>query len=218
MPRFPKKQIVPKRYLKHFSDVIKKIVPEKRVKEALKTMFLHERLHSSLKEAAAEDEITNKFYGDLAQTENQLEKLRAKKENTQEAKERLRLEIEESELSEKRKALQKKINDFEEIVEMEVNRKIIKESPNFDGIASLSLIELMLSDGIIGAKVTSHTVRKLQRKEPSLVKQLTEHFRNIFPSADRKTIDELVKRYGEIGVEIDFGKLPEMEKSGVKSK
>lgn len=146
---FPKKQIVPERYLQHYSEVIKKIVPEKRTKEALEIMFFHERLHSTLEEAASEDEITNKFYDDLAQTEKQLEKLRSKKENTQDVKERLRLEIEERELSEKHSALEKKISDLEDITEMEVNRKIIKESPNLDAIVSLSLIELMLSDGII---------------------------------------------------------------------
>lgn len=218
LPRFPKKQILPGRYLKHYSEVIKKIFPEKYIKPAMETMFLHEILHSSLKEAAAGDEVINKFYNDLAQTEKQLENLRSKKENTSEVKERLRLEIEESELSKKRNALQEKIDNFEEIVEMEVNRKVIKESPNFDAIAAFSLIEPMLSDGIIAAKVASHTIKKLQRKEPSLIKQLAEHFRNIFPSAENETIDDLIERYERIGSEIDFGKLPEMKKSEAKSK
>ncbi len=102
--------------------------------------------------------------------------------------------------------------------EIEVNRKMMKETPNLDAIASLALIQPMLSKGVDGARTVRDFIQELQKREPSSdrpFEEIFEQFSQKFPHAHRKTLEKLTKRYIEIGGEI-LENFDNWEKENVK--
>lgn len=195
---------LPERYFANYSDA-QKFVPDNRLKAAIKKIFFHERLHTLLGIAGDVNGFYDKLKEKLNQMESKGKKLDLQKEQfiqNVDILKILELAREENLLEEEAGSLSKEMHNFDKEKEEAVNRKMLNETTDLDDISSLAIVDHILSNGVIGARVLMHDIRKLQKNDATLIKELDNMFSNKFPNAHPKTIEKLRNGYIKIGGEI----------------
>jgi len=203
-PYFPNIVIIPDRYATNYS-IIQRFVPENRLEEGVRAMFFHERLHSLGDAVKYKNTVGVEFRKEQRQLKEEIDIFQVKKDRAVGIKEILHLGIEEQILNEDARLMLERTSDYDNKEEIIVNRQLMKEAPNIDAIASLMLIDRMLSDGAAGARLELTSVRELHQKGPSfnrLAEEFMKHANKVFPYADIKTLKSLRNKYIEIGREI----------------
>lgn len=203
-PHFPNILTIPEGYVTNYG-LIQEFVPENRLEEGLNALFYHERLHSIGDAVKHKNDIGVKFKKEQGELKEKINNLIARKNVHLNIKESLLLEIEEQQLNGEAGLMLGKISDYDKKEEIIVNRQLMKETPSVDALASLMLLDYMLSDGIVGARVVLNPVRKFQKNDLSsarLTEEFIKHAGKIYPHAHRKTLENLMNSYIKIGGEI----------------
>lgn len=206
-PNFPLILTIPDRYPTNYA-LIQGFVPKNRLEEATDGLFFHERLHTIGESAKHQNIFGARISEEKMQLIEKFEKFENVLAQTEKAPgnmELIRLMIDGAELEKENKAMLEKISNYEEEQEIITDHQLMEETSNIDVLASLMLIDPMLSHGIPGARIILNEARTLQKKGPSfdfLVKELMGRFKKTYPRADKEKLEELMESYIKIGGEI----------------
>lgn len=206
-PSFPTILIIPDRYPANLK-LIQKFVPEERLEEAINRLCFHERLHSMGPSAKHQNNFGVKISKELVEQKGraiekrgELQEILDQIGKTVGDKELIRAIIDGQQLLKEGEKMIEKLNNHREKLEIITDRQLMKETSNVGALASLMLIDPMLSDGVVGARLVLNRVRKL-KTEPIEEEAIIRYPHIRYPHAHRKTIEKLIKNYIKIGGEI----------------
>ncbi len=206
-PNFPATVTIPDRYPINYA-IIKEFVPEKRLEEGINMLFLSLRLNS----IGLSAEHQNKFGLIISEEKLQFikklndfeETLNQTKENS--ANNNLRQLVERGQRLEREKLeMFGEINNYEQEQERIIDRQLMKETPDIDSIASMMLIDSMLSGGVNKVQEILRGVQELSKKDRRsvhLAEEIILYLSEKYPYAHIKKLEKLVESYIKIGGEI----------------
>lgn len=206
-PNFPTIVTIPDRYPANYA-IIHKFVPKNRLVEGISTLFLGLRLNSVGESAKHQNNFGLIISEEKMLFIKKLEEFQSTFNHTDRAlgeTQLMKLVLRSHQLNLEKKVMLKGISDYEQKQEEITDRQLMKETPDIDSIASMMLIDSMLSRGANEVGGVLEGVRRVQKKDrPSVL--LTEKFilylQKKYPYAHMKTLEKLTESYIKIGGEI----------------